>query len=532
MLTKYCDCNCKVYLPEYYNTRFVDICPTCDTRIRTILPRQGELTDYTAYEFQVIERHEWKPDFYPSHIHYAVEQLITMAFEYCGEEMPDFTCVKYPYTHIRVSPSDPSRISGMPWSYFQKMAWEEGILRTSYIDREYRGILNYSVSDETLIESGTYLKPGKLIRAVAPDLDESKVTCIASRLQDILRGRAADVSAIEVTDTPSKIYKYHTDFQSCMSGQPEGWFQLYDECPTISIAYLYEYGLRGRALLHSNVSVDRGEFYIKLMDRIYADCSDTLAKFKEWARKNGYYFKLNQDRGSTSMIDLKGNVVSCPDLSFEYDEHLKYDNVPYMDTFQNYDPESGVFNSWRYGTSLTDTNGTDSDNIMSEPEYCCERCGDRIAEEDYYHAPDGDGYCERCYITYVSYCSCCESDVWHDNMVSTSDDDSVCQGCADRYYTVCDGCGDYSRHEENVRTADNYDLCPNCAEDHYRCDECGVNLYHEKKYDTDEGDKILCDECRDDYGKCNECGTLTKNEFLCDDCEEAVVEEVTENEND
>jgi hypothetical protein len=97
---------------------------------------------------------------------------------------------------------------------------------------------------------------------------------------------------------------------------------------------------------------------------------------------------------------------------------------------------------------------------------------------------------------------------------------------------VCDGCGDYSRHEENVRTADNYDLCPNCAEDHYRCDECGVNLYHEKKYDTDEGDKILCDECRDDYGKCNECGTLTKNEFLCDDCEEAVVEEVTENEND
>lgn len=525
----YCKCNCDTdTLTDLYRVYYESYCEECHSHKFFIKPCQGDLHDHLAYEFQPIQRQDWKPEIHPSIIMYEVEQLITQAFEHCGEEMPDYANLRgYPFTHIQISPSDPSKISGMSWSWFQKKVCGLDEVRVSKLDYYYKLYITDDIKIEDLIESGTYLKPGKLIRALAPGMGESKVTCIASKLADILRGKTADTSRIEVTDTPSDIYQYNTNFSSCMSGQPRHWFQLYDECPTISIAYLMDGdSLVGRALLHSNVDVNKGEYTVKLVDRIYSDDSDILAMFKEWAKQNGYHHKLNQDRGSTSMIDPEGGIVENPELSFGYNSNLEYENVPYLDTFQSYEPDEGIFNSWGSGTSLTSTDGVDGDRVITGPRYYCERCGNDIDEDDRYHSPGGEDYCERCYENNVSYCESCEDDVWSDDMCSTGDDQYVCSNCLNRYYTMCDDCGEYHQNDDIIRTEDNYDLCPECKERSYECEDCGTVLYQETTYDTEDGDKILCDDCLDGYRKCSDCGTYTDNSsILCDDCEEVLCEE-------
>jgi len=521
----HCNCNPRAFKARnIFRTRDISYCSVCHTYKFTINPCQDNLSDHLAYEFHPIERQDWKPEIFPSLIYYEVERLITKAFEYCGEEMPDYTNLQsYPFTKIQISPSDPTRISGMSWQWFQKKVYSPVVTRISKLDYEYVYILNQYIDTGDLIEFGTYLKPGKLIRALAPDLSESKVTCIASRLADILRGQEVDTSEIQVTDTPSEIYRYNTNFSSCMSGQPESWFQLYDECPTISIAYLMSGSrLIGRALLHSNVDVNRGEYTIKLMDRIYSDDNDIEAMFKAWARENGYHCKLNQDRGSTSMICPKGNLVKNPELSFDYEPDGRYEAVPYMDTFQNY--EDGLFNSWGDGTSLTSTDGEDSNHVLSSPRFTCGRCGEAIDEDDHSHSPDGDDYCDDCYSEHVSYCQACDNDVWSENMVSAGDE-TVCDDCARRHYTQCDDCGEYCHNNCIMRTEDGFDLCPGCEDDHYKCEDCGALLFYEKLYDTNEGDTNLCNDCITGWNKCSECGDYTKNDKLCDDCEEVLCED-------
>ena len=197
----------------------------------------------------------------------------------------------------------------------------------------------------------------------------------------------------------------------------------------------------------------------QVMDRIYTNRREDEELFKEFAKKNGFWHKANQNMEENPFISPEGKeenmMVMIPIKgSFAY--------YPYLDTFKYYrdaGDSSYLTNDHdkRHDYTLTDTDGGNGDE--------CEMCGG-----------GGRTECPECY----------------------GNGDHRCEDCDGDGELECGACG-------NVRERD-CDSCDGSGEDAEgnECGECEGSGVH------------VCEEC---HGKPTECGACDgEGRIECEFC--------------
>ena len=163
---------------------------------------------------------------------------------------------------------------------------------------------------------------------------------------------------------------------SCMASVGSDYFDIYTENPQVSLVILYGDGgsiesekytddrIKGRAILW-DAKLDGQP--VKFMDRIYTSQDADVELFKQFAEKNGWWFKKRQSMepnedftdGNSSK---KGKIkVNLDDTDFEY--------YPYCDTVCYIDTNTGIAsNKWWSDSNkiLRDTGGSYEDSYDPE----------------------------------------------------------------------------------------------------------------------------------------------------------------------
>ena len=267
---------------------------------------------------------------------------------------------EYPYTLLKIAESNPLKISAISKKVVvaPALAAIEKLIDRSEnnfdkfityakvkglhcaLNSFYTMPCNTVVTEEFRVAKGTYIKPAKYITSVfGPEFTKDEISVIAGDIADRLRElcHKDDTDVVQVSNRPSEIYTLPTDegMDSCMIDMDSRFFELYDDMPDTSIAYIMQDDeLVARALLHNRVMDENtGEAY-KIMDRIYYADSDSLAIMKLWAKKNGYLRKETQSANIYEFITPEGSVKTLNNISIECDLHKhQYRFAPYMDTF-------------------------------------------------------------------------------------------------------------------------------------------------------------------------------------------------------
>jgi hypothetical protein len=211
----------------------------------------------------------------------------------------------------------------------------------------------------------------------------------------------------------------------------------------------------GRALLWTDVDGKR------IMDRIYSNRTQDEQLFKDFAKKNNFYYKKNQnmleDEYFVSPEGEEEELMTKIELSVN-----RYNYFPYLDTFKYFcdgRPSYVTNNSGlSYDYTLTDTEGS-AEGLE------CEMCnGNGIVD-----CPEcygrGDFGCQNCDEEGEVECGTCEGN--HEieclecDGKGTSEDGSECTDCEGRGMQTCPECDG-----ESVK-------CPECDGDgRLECDWC------------------------------------------------------------
>ena len=232
----------------------------------------------------------------------------------------------------------------------------------------------------------------------------------------------------------------------------------------------------GRAILWTDVDGKR------IMDRIYTNRTQDEQLFKDFAKKEGFYHKRNQNMSEDEpfispetgeWLYIHAKVV----LSVE-----RYDYYPYMDSFKYFyegpfrDTSNGrqsyLTNSTRFGYDfeLTDTDGGHSESG-------CDCCG----------GGEGNVECWECDGRGSFRCQNCDDGVIE------------CGTCGGLHEMDCPGCDGSGEDEEGGECSDcsgtGTHTCEECGGEDIECGDCGG-----------EG-RIECEECGGNGSlDCPECG--------------------------
>lgn len=425
-------------------------------------------------------------------IHPRVTSIIQKAYKIITNQQIYITLTQprngYDFTHIDISETDRSKLSGFSFNKIRALVWKD--CENKYqemLDTRHKSFLEErAYIEHERAEHGTFLKPAKLIRAILPDLDDKTVTLIASKVAYLLRKAAnPDTSIVKVTDKPSDIYiRGDQCFQSCMSGEDQEFFRIYDDLEHTKLAYIEsERGaVLARALIHDCVhdnDHDRDPF--KMMDRIYFCDEDILVTMQSWATKNGYWYKTQQAASHTEYITPEGETVDtyvhlhCHDLI-----DAGYQRIPYFDTFYQYDHRNKELGDdvTSEKTQFRETDGSDSQGFIVSSMHCS-ICDCRLSEDAAYYSDDEYGpYCEGCYYENYRRCENCDETVHVDYIYYIEAEDvSVCDRCRDRYFSDCSDCNE-EFHNDNL-------IYDNATDQHY-CEDCYSNLIEEREKEKEE----------------------------------------------
>lgn len=161
--------------------------------------------------------------------------------------------------------------------------------------------------------------------------------------------------------------RYGTLWNSCMRYSNRNKFMsLYTKNNNIKMLILLDNDgkLSARALLWDNVTDKDGNTY-KVMDRIYSFHDHDVNFFKDWAKENGYIYKLEQTAKSEKFFVVNGIEVELI-LTIQLENwSMKY--YPYLDTFKFFDDQYGKLSnsdSFRFQYILVQSNG----GLEPEPE--------------------------------------------------------------------------------------------------------------------------------------------------------------------
>ena len=168
--------------------------------------------------------------------------------------------------------------------------------------------------------------------------------------------------------------------------------------------------IKARALLWK---LDDGKMFL---DRIYTNKDSDVNLFREFAKKNNWYCKQNQQQGNVGIIEPSGNSIKDFYMLVTLTNN-KFNRYPYMDTLKYYFPDTGILTNIAPSKNkeikcykLETTNGAFLDTNACEVcegrgSVTCEICGGegQINCSDC----DGDG-CEECDYDCRITCPDCE----------------------------------------------------------------------------------------------------------------------------
>ena len=229
------------------------------------------------------------------------------------------------------------------------------------------------------------------------------------------------------------------------------YLDIYVQNSNISMLILHgKFGIIGRAILWFD---DRNR---NIMDRIYTNNSADEELFKEYAKKNDFYYKASQDYVAMGNLMLGDTVITNRDdilITVQLDETgVDYRFYPFVDTVKFMNIRLGIL------------------------------CNDDVSDYDY-ELESTTGYhdCDMCDGDRCVECPECEGG---DNLYD-------CDLCGGDGTFTCDFC-----NNDAVS-------CPDCDGSDPDCEFCG-------------GEPVECPECGGEIPECDQCNGSGKAE--CDMC--------------
>ena len=191
----------------------------------------------------------------------------------------------------------------------------------------------------------------------------------------------------------------------------------------------------GRAILWTDVEGRR------IMDRIYTNRTQDEQLFKEFAKKEGFYCKRNQNMSEDEPF-ISPETGEQESINTKIELSVKsYDYFPYMDSFKYFyeGSQSYLTNSTRFGYDfeLTDTDGGHSGSE-------CDCCGGETTVDCYECEGRGSFRCQNCDDGTIE-CGTCggahEMDCPDCDGSGEDGEGAECSGCSGTGTHTCEECG-------------------------------------------------------------------------------------------
>ncbi len=259
----------------------------------------------------------------------------------------------------------------------------------------------------------------------------------------------------------------------------------------------------GRAILWE---MEPYEVSTKVMDRIYSIRNADEELFKQWAIKNGYWYKEEQSFSEYSnfLFQKEDGTIEkrSREFSVKLDNGGEYSYYPYMDSFKYYEPSTGtLYNSSDFGYSyeLTDTdggNGSCSD-CGGSGEIECDNC-DGSGDRECYNC-DGSGTvgCNDCDSDGTIECWECEGEGEVDCSTCDGEDEIECE--------YCDGSGEIDDKKCSECSGGGKQKCPDCESGKNQCFRCDGRGKKDCK-NCEASGEVECGDCDGDGEReCGEC---------------------------
>ena len=190
-------------------------------------------------------------------------------------------------------------------------------------------------------------KPAKVLRKINPCIQPSILEAISNKIK-------ADAMPVDIGIIgPEKIPEIYTSDKitpdgtlghSCMNGKPRSRFKIYADLAQGMIIAKKGDTILARAILWK-IPAKNGKTMM-FLDRIYSNSDETERAIIEYAQKQGYTYKKEQNYEEKLGVVKEGEYQDL-ELSIPVGK-LKYQSVPYFDTFSYYNIEEETLNNfWR-----------------------------------------------------------------------------------------------------------------------------------------------------------------------------------------
>jgi len=203
------------------------------------------------------------------------------------------------------------------------------------------------------------------------------------------------------------------------------------------------------------------------MDRIYpANGKHTNRFAKDWAEMVGIkHVNTEYFTGSGTGV-YEARAAAQPAMYHPVQRAITLDEeLPWLDTFMYYDESGEILVSPAYyddnGGQVYNTHSTSGNWEEVDTSYrTCERCDDRVHEDDSYWCEATDRtLCRDCYDETHVHCDECGEQHHEDDCLHIEDYVFCDEACAyDNGWSCCDDCGEWTREELNDDCQ-----CPDCA---------------------------------------------------------------------
>lgn len=259
----------------------------------------------------------------------------------------------------------------------------------------------------------------------------------------------------------------------------------------------------GRALVWK---LNTGETF---MDRIYFTYESDVNLFKEYAQKNGWCYKKNQNSSESETIEFSPENIKKETLNVEL-KYAYYDYYPYMDTFKYL--EGKTLSNYGDGARLESTEGGRGDE--------CENCGGSGTVTCYECDGGGNWSCDDCSGSGDVECSDCEGSGEVDCSDCYGKGEKECDSCSgygEKNCQSCKGTGSIDGQDCQDCDASGKVTCKDCdGEGECECESCDGSGKEECSECDGRGEKE-CEEC-DGRGRvtCSEC--YGDGEYDCPEC--------------
>ena len=277
---------------------------------------------------------------------------------------------------------------------------------------------------------------------------------------------------------------------SCMCEKPASYFEIYtsnDVCQLLILKTEDGEKIKGRALVW-NLHAPKEITY---MDRVYTHNDSDVELFRQYAQKQGWYYKASNNNGSDPrMISPDGTNVNLGALFVKVNKD-DYSRYPYLDTLKFFDRSRRTLSTDNGGSdviTLEDTGGGFINN--EECEYCggegrvdCYDCDGR--GENTCNNCDGDGEvtCSGCDGDCAINCNACDGEgeiecsTCEGSGKDPDDEESECSDCEGKGRQECHNCEGKGREECNDCNGNGKEECSDCngrgEQECYNCDGSG-----------------------------------------------------------